>query len=31
MSLCRQTDRGHGGDQEVSRERGGNDLVLQGN
>lgn len=32
MSLCRQTGRGHGvGDQEVSRERDGDDLVLQGN
>ncbi len=32
MSLCLQTDRGHGvGDQEVPRERGGDDLVLQGN
>jgi len=32
MSLCRQMDRGHGiGDQEVSRERGDDDLVLQDN
>jgi len=32
MRLCRQTDRGYGiGHQEVSRERGGGDLVLQGN
>lgn len=32
MNLYQQTDRGYGnGDQEVSRERGGDDLVLQGN
>ena len=32
MSLCQQTDRGHDvGDQEVPRERDGDDLVLQGN